>query len=156
MAGIRDRVDDALLLWEYGRREGAFLCALVAFAATARRRYPKMSDRGSFERFLADSHKERVSVEYRGRCHPIETIMYKWLRCQLVHEGETPVDLKFMDEQEPGGTSVRAGGAPEYILKIGFGWFDHMFAQVCGAPENSGEFADLLTSAPDENPPATQ
>jgi predicted nucleotidyltransferase len=34
-----------------------------------------------------------------------------------------------------GSMSVRAGGAPEYILKIGHGWFDHMIGSVIQAPE---------------------
>ena len=33
MQAIQDRVDDAMLLWREGRREGAFLVALVAVAA---------------------------------------------------------------------------------------------------------------------------
>ena len=36
---IYTHVEDAILLWKDGRLEGAFLNALVAVAATARRRY---------------------------------------------------------------------------------------------------------------------
>lgn len=88
---LKARVQDAVMLWENGRMEGAFLCALIAVAATARRRYPdrnKVKDRDAFERFLTDAMSVRLSVEYRGECHPIEHILYKWLRCELVHEGD--------------------------------------------------------------------
>ena len=134
--GIQDRVEDALLLWEKGRRSGAFLLALIAVAATARKRYPELKDRECFERFLTDSHAARLSVEYRGVCQMVEHIFYKWLRCQLIHEADLPVDIQFMEEKHKGTMSVRAGGAPEYILKIGIGWFDHMIHCVRNAPEN--------------------
>lgn len=137
MSSIQNRSDDALLLWDNGRHEGAFLTALIAVAATARRRYPKMKDRESFEQFLKDCHSVRLSVEYRGQCQEIEHIFYKWLRCELVHEGTLPVDIQFMSEDEPGSMSVRAGGAPEYILKIGHGWFHHMIGAVMNAPETA-------------------
>ncbi len=139
MSGIRSRIDDAILLWDKGRQEGAFLSALIAVAATARRRYPKTKDREAFEQFLKDSHTVRLSVEYRGECHPIEHVFYKWLRCQLVHEGGIPVDIQFMQDAQPGSMSVRAGGAPEHILKIGSGWFHHMIASVVQAPENTDQ-----------------
>ena len=137
MLGIRNRIDDALFLWKNGREEGAFLSTLIAVAATARLRYPKMKDRECFEQFLRDAHLPILRVEYRGECQPIEHIFYKWLRCQLVHEGGLPIDIQFMR----GTMSLRAGGAPEYIMKIGHGWFDHMTGLVMQAPENSGVFS---------------
>ncbi|MGD0536798.1 MAG: hypothetical protein ABSC03_04035 [Verrucomicrobiota bacterium] len=139
MSGIDNRLGDALLLWKTGRREGAFLSALIAVAAAARRRYPTLKDREAFEKFLADCHTVRISVEYRGECHPVEHIFYKWLRCQLVHEGGLPPDIRFTKDSEPGSMSVRAGGAPEFILKIGTGWFSHMIASVQQAPENADQ-----------------
>ena len=140
MSGIRNRIDDAILLWKQGRQEGAFLSALIAVAATSRKRYPRANDRECFEQFLRDSHTARLSVEYHGECHPIEHVFYKWLRCQLVHEGGIPFDIQFMEETEHRSVSVRAGGAPEYILKIGIGWFNHMVGAVIQAPENADQF----------------
>ena len=137
MSGVHNRIDDAFFLWSSGRREGAFLSALIAVAATARRRYPHMKDREGFEQFLRDSHSVRIGVEYRGECQQIEHIFYKWLRCQLVHEGGLPVDIQFMTDDEPHLMSVRAGGAPEYVLKIGHGWFHHMVSCVTQALENA-------------------
>ena len=86
---VRARVEDAQLLWTNGRREGAFLTALIAVAATSRKRFPdrkSVTDREAFERFLEAAHSVRLSVEYRGECHPIEHVFYKWFRCELVHE----------------------------------------------------------------------
>lgn len=127
MSHIRDRISDALLLWNQGRHEGAFLVVLIAVAASARDRYPKLKDREGFEQFLRDCLSVRLSVEYRGICEPIEHIFYKWFRCQLVHEGTLPVDIEFIDTDE---MTVRAGGAPEYVLKVSHGWFHHMIRSV--------------------------
>lgn len=146
---IRNRIEDALLLWENDHLEGAFLNVLVAVAATARRRYPdrnNVSDRESFERFLRDSHRIRLSIEYRDECHPVEHIFYKWLRCELVHEGGLPIDIKFMPDAEPGTISVRAGGAPDYVLKISHGGFHHLIGAVMQAPENMDFFSGVGTN----------
>ena len=140
---IRARVEDAMFLWEKGRREGAFLSALIAVAATSRRRFPDrkaLSDREAFERFVAAAHSVRLSVEYRGEVHPIEHVLYKWLRCELVHEGELPVDIAFMPDDRPGALSVRAGGAPEFVLKLSNGWLHHLVGTVVAAPENVAFF----------------
>lgn len=141
---IRARIEDAILLWENGRKHGAFLNTLVAVAGTSRRRFPDrkaVGDRDAFVRFLESAHSVRISVEYRGECLPVEQIFYKWVRCQLVHEGGLPVDIEFMPEAVPGTVSVRAGGAPEYVLRISDGWFHHMVGAVASAPQNVTEFA---------------
>jgi len=140
MSGIQNRIDDAIFLWEQGRREGAFLSALIAVASTARKRYPEAKDREAFEQFIRDSHTVTLSVEYRGECQPIEHVFYKWLRCQLVHEGEIPIDIQFMEDVQLGSMSVRTGGAPGYILKIGTGWFHHITSSVVKALENLDQY----------------
>jgi hypothetical protein len=137
MSEIRNRIDDAKLLWANGRREGALLVALIGVAATARRRYPRSGDREGFEAFLSDCCTVRITIEYRGKIHSIEHVLYKWLRCELVHEGKLPVDIQLMRETEPGLMSVRAGGKPDYIFRIGEGWFHHLIASVLGAPEHN-------------------
>ena len=147
---IRARVEDAVFLWEHGRLEGGFLSALVAVAASARRQFPDrkaINDRESFERFLSNAHTVRISVEYRGECHPIEHVFYKWLRCELVHEGGIPIDIQFMSDDKPGVMSIRAGGAPEYVLKISHGWFYHLINLVTRASINADEFPECNDEA---------
>ena len=124
-----------MFLWNSGRHDSAFLIALIAVAATARLRYPKMKERESFEQFLRDSRLRIEKVEFRGKYQPLEHIFYKWLRCQLVHEGSLPVDIEFMPERDSGFMSIRAGGAPEFVLKVGFGWFHHMIGYLKQSPE---------------------
>jgi hypothetical protein len=143
---IRTRVEDALLLWGQGRYEGAFLSALVAVAATSRRQFPDrkaVGDRQAFEQFLAATHSVRLSAEFRGELHPVEHIFYKWLRCELVHEGGIPVDVQLVPDEELGFMSIRAGGAPDYVLKVSFGWFHHLINAVISAPVNADQFASF-------------
>ncbi len=140
---IRARIEDAMFLWNNGHKEGAFLSALVAVASTAKRISPDrmaIGDRDAFEQFLKSAHSVRLSVEYRGELHTIEHIFYKWLRCELIHEGGLPTDLEFMPDTKPGTLSVRAGGAPEFVLKLSEGWFHFLVNSVVSAPINSDQF----------------
>ena len=126
--GIAERVEDARLLWQAGRWEGALLCVLVAVAARARLAYPpgvRLSERASFESYVTQCFPWRLSTEYRGRLETIEHVFYKWLRCQLVHEAVLPVDLDFFEYD---GLSLRAGGAPEFRLLLSTGWFEALAA----------------------------
>ena len=136
---VQARVEDALLLWKQGRREGAFLVALLAVAATSRRRFPRQGDREGFERFLRSTHPVRMHVEFRNTLEPIEHILYKWVRCTLVHEAQLPYDIEFMPATGISGLSVRAGGAPDFVLKLSETWFDHLINVVINAPENREE-----------------
>jgi len=96
---IRNRVEDAQLLWRSGRLEGAFLSALVAVAATSRRKFPKpIKDKDAFEHFLNQGWFARLSVEYRNEAHPIYHIFYVWFRCELIHEGTLPFDIEILQD----------------------------------------------------------
>lgn len=127
MNALQERVDDARLLWREGRREGAFLLAIVAVVARARQDFPPpMSEGEAFRRFVESRFGPRLSAEFRGKQWPIERIFYKWFRCELVHEGGLPVDIRFKEDATPDELSVRAGGAPEYVLLVSPGWFDEL------------------------------
>lgn len=143
---IRNRIEDAIFLWQNDHFEGALLSVLIAVAATARLRFPdrdKINDKEAFEKFLNESSKIKTKVEFRGECRPIENIFYKWLRCELVHEGTAPPDIKFVPSKEPNALMIRAGGAPEYTLKLSDNWFQHLVGIVIQSPENKGVFEDL-------------
>jgi hypothetical protein len=127
---IADRIEDAHLLWRSGRKEGAFLCVLIAVAAAARSRFPGENDRNSFERFIHEATPVKMGVEYRGQLHRIKTILYKFLRCELVHEGGIPQDIRFIDDELAGAMTIRAGGHPEFVLLLGTGWFFHLVRSV--------------------------
>jgi hypothetical protein len=139
---ICKRVKDAQILYENGRIEGAFLTMLVAVAATARREDPdrKMKDRECFESFLDKKRRGVQKVEFRNELHTIPHILYKWFRCELIHEGGLPIDVEFIESEE---LSIRAGGAPNYILKISYGWFYWLYDAIREAPCNKEEFKKI-------------
>ena len=141
---IRNRYDDALALYQLGRFDGFLLSALVAAAATARRETPDhaVGDRETFEAFLAksDACQRVLSVEFRGEQHSIPHIFYKWLRCELVHEGGIPFDIEFIGEPQDGRLSLRAGGAPNYVLQLSHGWLFEILHLVRTSPANWKEF----------------
>lgn len=143
---VRARIDDARVLSQAGRFEGAFLELLVAVAATSRRRFPKAGDREAFEKFFASRFAEvspftlpgGISVNYQGQRIKIETVFYRVMRCKLVHEAGLPGDVDIVAEGVPGQVSVQAGSP----FRVGMGWLNVLAAMVATAPENAGEFPD--------------
>jgi len=126
---IEERVDDAMVLWEAGRYEGAFLLALVALIARARQDFPKpMGEGASLRRYIESRFPTRLSVECRGERWSVEDIFYKWFRCEIVHAGDLPVDIELIGDSATNDLSVRAGGAPDYRLLVSRSWFHELLA----------------------------
>lgn len=136
---IVDRLADADLLWHHGRREGALLSALVAVSATARRTFPEIEgDRAAFEAFMKTTHGWTIAVEHRGVSVDMDHLFYKWLRCELVHAGSLPPDLRINDNfTDPDHCGVRAGGAPNYVVLLSPGWYQFLVGAVRCAPVNA-------------------
>ncbi len=133
--GIKNRIKDAVLLWNNDRRESAFLLTVVSVAAVSRLRYPLEKDGDAFRKTFQDFTRVSLKVEFRGQLEPIENIFYKWIRCELIHEANVPFDIEFVDDKDYGKMSIRAGGHPEYKLKLGTGWFFHLNDSIVNAPE---------------------
>jgi hypothetical protein len=131
--GASDRIQDAEFLWQQGRRGSGLLLACAAVAARARRDYPTAKDGEAFRRLIRDALSVQISVEFRGEECPIEQLLYKWVRCELMHNAAVPLDIEIDDQLGPGLT-VRAGGAPEYLLKLSPGWFDFLVGLASEAP----------------------
>lgn len=122
---IRDRLDDAELLWAHGREAGALLSALVAVAAIAKQRYPNLGDRRGFEALLGGTHEWSIAIEFRGRLVDLDRFFYTWMRCELVHDAALPVDLRIdRDFADPATLTVRAGGEPERVVLLTPAWFE--------------------------------
>jgi len=119
--GVYARIEDAGVLADAGRFEGALLLLLVAVAATARKRYPrgtlsrkrpkeKMGDREAFTLFLKDEMwrlvREHTDIVYfRGRKRPIEDFLYEFLRCELF-DGRNGVTTFTRNKQRCFGQTV--------------------------------------------------
>lgn len=131
--GAPDRIEDARFLWDQGRRGSGLLLACAAVAAQARREYPKAGDGEGFRRLIRESLSFELSVEFRGEQRPIEQLLYKWVRCELMHTAAVPLDIE-IDDELGDGLALRAGGAPEYVVKLSPGWFDFLLSVATKTP----------------------
>lgn len=153
---IRDRIQETSLLLLLDRPAGALRSLLAAVGATSRRRYPTttpsrrkpgkmMGDGEAFETFLADERPSicrvtNYNIEFRGEMHRLEHVLYKWLRCELVHGGTLPADVTLIPDPEPGTTLLHLD--PHTGLALSRGWFDGIARVIILAPENKDQFGD--------------
>jgi len=151
---VKARLEDAAILAANGRMEGALVSVLIATAATSRKRYPKPkkgakstkateTDRGAFEAFVHSvmpiiSRAENYNVKFRGQTIGFESLLYKFVRCELAHEAQLPSDVRFTKGTEPGHLRVEV--TPNWI-SISETIIDNLAAAVRHAPENSSFFA---------------
>lgn len=138
---IAQRVEDAEFLWESGRFEGAFLTALVAFAATARRLRPKgtATDPQAFQEFFKEQFGSKWTLHFSKDTVPLELLFYKWLRCELLHEGSLPVGLEIdaADVQSIFTMTMRE----DLPLSIPGTWYHSLIINVIGHPINADQFS---------------
>ena len=147
---IKSRIEDAAVLWQHGRKEGAWVLALVAAAATSRKRYPRpIKDHEAFKSFIRDvlptlmSGKplleETTNPEIVFDQTPVADIVYEHLRCNLFHEGEIDQRVAFSESKVVDGKlqATLAVGSPNLIPDF---WVLHLMKAVKEAPENASEF----------------
>jgi hypothetical protein len=148
---IKTRIEDAEHLWAEGRKEGAWVQALIAAAATARRRYPRPKpDNQSFKSFICDiagvimSGKVgapgpqyiRFRTDDRADLRTLEDIFYAELRCNLVHEAELK-EVGFSESRVEGDLLVASLSVPTRgAAEIPDFWALHLIAAIKAAPEN--------------------
>lgn len=118
---IKIQVEDAIFLIENGRYLGALTNLMLAVAASSRKTFPKpaarsyknpndsMRDNEAFRVFLSrgvrkllfgdyqegNSEDIGICVNFRNCQIDLAEILYKYYRCELVHEGELPSDVAF-------------------------------------------------------------
>jgi len=158
---IRDRIEDALILWKSNRIEGAFVSILIAVAATAKKRYSrkKFKDNEIYKKFLLDEMgsitggpSQNVKFYHNGKYKvPLENIIYNILRCELIHEGATPQTIHF---EEPILDNRKIYNTLKLYDPIGFpiGWIWNLARIVINAPENADEFRNVKIQIPIEYP----
>jgi len=138
-------LEDAQVLLGNGRFEGALLLVLVAIAGTSKRRSPPpCSDAKAFTDFLHDEWFAiapcagmRAVVD--GKEVPMESILYKVLRCTVLHEGEMPEELVFKDSQ----TWFIRREHGRFILSRN--WITGLMRSVVLAKENQSLFKDVAS-----------
>lgn len=155
---IRDRLIDAKLLWDNGRVAGAWIQVLIAAAGTSRSRYPNKKDGEAFRAFI----KEVALTIMDGRDavaspgitvmliadspHEIslDEVLYKQLRCTLLHEGKMPEEVLFSEPRMVDGTSMSTfiNWSP---LTLPGNWVINLAKAVAHAPENFATCGDLVS-----------
>jgi hypothetical protein len=168
---VKDRIEDARVLWEAGRLEGAVVQVLIAVAATVRRRYPEpMPDKIAYERFVRDEiskitygPSKNVDFYFDGKHHvSLEHIVYKFIRCSLVHQGSLPKNIVLtLPVAGPGKPyGISPDGTPydgklcnvlqlNDILGFPIGWIWNLIRVVAEDPQNNAEFLDGSYPLPD-------
>ena len=160
---VRARLEDALFLWNAGRKEGAWTQVLIAAAATSRIRFPRpITDQQAFRSFI----REVTPTIFDGVSPPapggitvgfytdvygdgvdLDYLFYVHLRCNLVHEAVLPVEVKLSESRIVDGKLVadlQGTGKMSSPLTIPDFWVIHLAKAVALAPENVVTCADLF------------
>jgi hypothetical protein len=93
LIGVQARMEDAALLADAERYEGALLMMLVALSATSRRCYPEIKPAGeAFKKFIEERNRHFTGLEEALRKvnwpGSVADFLWKTLRCNLEHEGQ--------------------------------------------------------------------
>jgi hypothetical protein len=139
---IANRVKKAEEDHAKGDYENALIQALIAVAATSKKRYPNAGDAQAFTQFLKDDFLKKIQpnisilggglkVLYEGKLVDIEPILYKYVRCYLLHEAEIAPKLRILGSDLGFSISYDSG-----VLEIGWGVVEILTRIVKEAPEN--------------------
>lgn len=138
-------LEDAEALLRDGRFEGALAQVLIAVAGTSKKRYPRpCPDNKAFMDFVRDEWYAiapctGMSAVLNGEEVPMEKILYKILRCTVLHEGEMPQELVF---EESDNWFIR----PETgRLVLSKNWITGLMRSVVLAKENEPLFKDVAS-----------
>ncbi len=157
---VRERLEDAILLWEHGRKEGAWIQVLIAAAATSRMRLPKpVPDKEAFTTFI----KQVSPTIVTGSGQPcekgitfmigevaLEDVIYKHLRCNLVHEADIADKVTLHESRVVDGKLFGQFGGhctKDSPLTIPDFWVLNLGKAVADAPENAATCGELFALA---------
>ncbi len=168
---IREQVEDAIFLRDNRRYLGALTVLMLAVAASSKKHFPrgamsienpkkKMGDSEAFTLFLGGRFRRillsdnisgehansGIRVSFRGESYDLVEILYKFYRCELVHEAKLPQDVEFgppdnSDQEDPSaieGNRLSLPSGDKMVLD--YGLIDLLLEAVVGAPCNGEEF----------------
>jgi hypothetical protein len=162
---VRQRLDDALFLWNNGRKEGAWIQVLIAAAATSRMRFPKKKEGEAFRAFIRevkptilDANARAVpggiGIEFynrfRGDGVALDRLIYTHMRCDLVHEAVLPEEVQICESRLIDGKLVaelHGVGTKTLPLTIPDFWVLNLAKAIAEAPENAADCAGLFDAA---------
>lgn len=157
---VRERLEDAVLLWKSGRKTGAWIQVLIAAAATSRARFPDKGDREAFCAFIrevtptifkatAAAIPGGITIHFENPAGGVslDRILYAHLRCTLVHEAVMPEEVKLCESRLADGRLVgdfSGGGTKANPLTIPDFFVLNLARAVADAPENAKGCAGLF------------
>ncbi|KPH92915.1 hypothetical protein AMS58_19950 [Pseudoalteromonas porphyrae] len=168
---IKIQVEDAKFLAENGRHLGALTNLMLAVAASSRKTFPKgktkslkdpskkMGDSEAFTLFIggrirkilfgdfggSETGNSGISVNFKNKQYDIAFILYKFYRCELVHEGELPEDIEFSPPRESMNLGMSNNGVSVSVscgntMVLDYGWIDLLVESVVSARCNGKTF----------------
>jgi hypothetical protein len=137
---IRQLVEDARALAENGRTLGAFTLLIAMIGASARLRYPQpIGDAKAYKDFLRQelvrmttgehlSSRSLMSFNLNGESTTFEHVIYKYYRCELIHEGKLKTGFVFEDSQsDRPSLTVKTNSNGDLVLDAGLiPYFDYL------------------------------
>ena len=164
---VRQRLEDTVILDNIGRKDGALLAVLAGVAATSRLRYPdgtksnwkprkKMEDSEAFQTFLGEESEsvygkglrlklsspcpdpDDLSAPATNLSHP--AIMYKYVRCELVHAAKLPHTIEFQRYEDGGLHTSYVAAENKFVFSDN--WLSALIRVVVFARENDGLFEE--------------
>ena len=150
---VRERVQEAEVLWKSNKKEGAWIQSMIATAATARKRYPRpMPDSQSFKQYVKDiswtiftgspkpPNLQNGQVLFVLGERPFEDILYRDFRCAWVHEAG-------LEEAGLTETTIDGNKAIETLVvgkktQLPDNWVLNLLNAIRWSPENFDEFAE--------------
>jgi len=170
---IKIQVEDAIFLADNNRYLGALTNLMLAIAASSRKTFPKgntgslkdpskkMGDSEAFTLFIGgrirkllfgdfsgpQTGNSGISVNFKGKQYDLAFILYKFYRCELVHEGELPEGIEFSAPDPSGQLTVSNSGLSVSIscgdkMILDYGWIQLLVEAVVNARCN-GDIFDL-------------
>lgn len=151
---VQQRLEDAQLLVDAKRYEGALLSVCAALSATSRKRYPdrKMGDRkafialmdeeicvvtgGAFRNVFIKTPGADLNI-YPDQMMPLQVVLYQFVRCALAHEASLAENIEVIEHKD------LVFSLEDHKLRISQQILSGLANIVRFAPENLDDFPDL-------------
>jgi hypothetical protein len=158
---VVDRLEDALLMMQHQRMDGALHSVLTAIAGASRHRYPRgvavsrrnppqrMGDHEAFETFLEDqfglTKTPRMRVKVDDIDRTFSSVLYELFRCSLAHEAALTDAGRFIADRRPGAAHFELSSIDPLGFTISHTTVIVLADLVARAPEHAEACADVRT-----------
>ncbi len=155
---VVERLEEANILWENGKYEGALHSVLTAAAGASRLRYPKghamsrkhpgqsMGDHEAFETFLEEQQTltgtSHLTVGAHGE-RTFSSVIYTLYRCCLAHEASLVNGGEFVPDRKPGYVFLQLTSLDPLGFRISHSTVMFLADLVARAPEHAEAAASV-------------